>query len=84
MRSKYTCTLGSLTLCVKSTADQHTLDVRVTKKRGSVFQHALNIRPGTVLHLVARKRTTYVRVRVFLPRVRYGRLVAGGVVCVEP
>jgi hypothetical protein len=81
---KYSCSLGPLTLCVRETADPNTLDVRVTHKPAArPFEQALVIRPGTVLCLHAARRSRYVRVRLFNPRIRYGRLVAGGLVLVD-
>ncbi len=77
---KFTCTLGPLTLCVRETGPK-LLDVRVVRRATrSLFQHALTIRPGTVLRLSAKgKPARFVQAKVFAPRVQYGRLVAGGV-----
>jgi hypothetical protein len=81
---KYTCFLGPLTLCVSETSIPNTLDVRVTRKpRARTFEQALVIRPGTVLCLHTARASRYVRVRVFNPRVQYGRLVAGGLAVVD-
>lgn len=76
---KFKCTLGPLTLCVKENHPKH-LDVRVVRRSpSSVFQHALHIRPGTLLKLTSKNLTRFVRAKVFVPRVHSGRLVAGGV-----
>ena len=81
---KYTCFLGPLTLCVSETSIPNTLDIRVTRKpRARTFEQALVIRPGTVLCLHTARASRYVRVRVFNPRVQYGRLVAGGLAVVD-
>lgn len=81
---QYTCFLGPLTLCVRETSDPSTLSVMVTRKpRARTFEQALVIRPGTVLCLHTARRSKYVRVRVFNPRIQYGRLVAGGTVVVD-
>jgi hypothetical protein len=82
---KYSCSLGPLTLCVRETADPGTLDVRVTRKPAArMFEQALVIRPGTVLCLHAPRRPdVYVRVRLFNPRIQYGRLAAGGLALVD-
>ena len=81
---KYTCFLGPLTLCVRETSDPSTLSVMVTRKpRARTFEQALVIRPGTVLCLHTARRSKYVRVRLFNPRIQYGRLVAGGTVVVD-
>ena len=81
---KYTCFLGPLTLCVSETSIPNTLDLRVTRKpRARTFEQALVIRPGTVLCLHTARASRYVRVRVFNPRVQYGRLVAGGLAVVD-
>jgi hypothetical protein len=74
----YACALGPLTLSVRTTADPKRLDVRVVHKQGSLFQHALTIRPGITLKLVKHKAARFVKVRAFAPRLRYGHLVAGG------
>lgn len=76
---KFKCTLGPLTLSVREIAPKR-LDVRVVRRAtASLFQHALTIRPGTVLRLAAKgKPPLFVRAKVFVPRVHYGRLVAGG------
>ena len=70
MHAKYSCVLGALTLSVRTTADPKRLDARVVQKRGSVFQHALTIRPGTVLKLAKHKAVRFVTVRAFAPRIR--------------
>ena len=81
---QYTCFLGPLTLCVRETSDPSTLSVMVTRKpRARTFEQALVIRPGTVLCLHTARRSKYVRVRLFNPRLQYGRLVAGGTVVVD-
>ena len=81
---QYTCFLGPLTLCVRETSDPSTLSVMVTRKpRARTFEQALVIRPGTVLCLHTARRSKYVRVRLFNPRIQYGRLVAGGTVVVD-
>lgn len=81
---KYTCFLGPLTLCVRETADPNAYEVRVTQKpRARTFEQALVIRQGTVLCLHAARTSKYVRVRVFNPRIQYGRLAAGGVLLVD-
>ena len=81
---KYTCFFGALTLCVRETPDPNTFDVRVTHKpRARTFEQSLVIRPGTILCFHTPRRSTYVRARVFNPRIQYGRLVAGGVLVVD-
>lgn len=80
---KFRCELGPLTLSVRE-SEPNRLDVRVVRRQAgsSLFEHALVIRPGTVLRLVrGRRESRYVLVKVFVPRLQYrGRCVAGGVV----
>ena len=81
---KYTCFLGPLTLFVRETSSPSTLEVRVTHKpRARTFEQALVIRPGTTLCLHTARGSKYVRARVFIPRVHYGHLVAGGTLVVD-
>ena len=81
---KYQCTLGALRLSLRETADPNTFNVRVTAKPADPFQQALTIRPGTILGLRRRGADTrFVKVRVFAPRLRYGKLIAGGLATVE-
>lgn len=84
--NKYRCHLGALRLCLRETADPNTFDVRVVAKPANPFAQALTIRAGTVLGLERRKGVVrFVKVRVFAPRIQYGRTVAGGVlVCYAP
>lgn len=76
----YSCALGPLTLSVRPTSDPKRLDVRVTKKPTDKFQQALIIRPGITLRLVKNKAFRVVQVKAFAPRIRYGHMVAGGIV----
>jgi hypothetical protein len=79
MHKKYACTHGQLRLCVRETGETGQFDVRVVRKpKGEAFQQALIIRPGTVLTLTRGKGTRFVKAGVFLPRIRYGKLIAGG------
>lgn len=79
MNKKFLCRYGQLTLCVRETDSSNQVDVRVTRKpKNSLFQQALTIRPGTVLKLTRGKQVRFVKAGVFLPRIRYGKLVAGG------
>jgi hypothetical protein len=77
---RYRCILGPLTLCVRFKSPK-SLDLRVVhRSTASPFQHALTIRPGTVLRLFRkREEAQFVKAKVFNPRIQYGRFVAGGV-----
>ena len=80
---KYICHHGTLTLSVRETARAGTFKARVVgRKPADVFQHALVIRPGTVLTLRKGKRETrFVQVQAFAPKLQYGgRMVASGVI----
>lgn len=79
---KYTCMLDGFRLCVRETENPLTMDVRVVRKPH--FNSALTIKSGTVLRLVHRKTTQFVQARIFVPRLRYGHLVAGGVLTLMP
>jgi hypothetical protein len=71
-------------LFIRETSDPNTLEVRVTHKpRARTFEQSLVIRPGMVLCLHTARASKYVRVRVFNPRIQYGRLVAGGTLVVD-
>lgn len=82
-KGKYTCQFGALTLSVRETERPGTFKARVVRKPCDRFQHALVIRPGTVLVLRRRKQTRHIQVSAFAPRLQYGgRLVASGVITV--
>ena len=80
--SKFRCVLGALTLCMRECGPKQ-FDVRVVARSAScsAFEHALIIRPGTMLKLTRRRsRARFVQAKVFVPRLQYrGRFVAGGV-----
>ena len=79
---KFRCVLGALTLCMRERGPKQ-FDVRVVARSAacSCFEHALIIRPGTMLKLTRRRRPArFVQAKVFVPRLQYrGRFVAGGV-----
>ena len=82
--NKFQCTLGPLRLFIRETSDRNTFNVRVTAKPGNPFQQALTIHAGTILGLEHRgKVVKFVKVKTFAPRLRYGKLIAGGLVVVE-
>ena len=82
---KFQCKLNALRLSLRETADANTFNVRVTAKPADPFQQALTIRPGTILRLERRgAETQFVKVKIFAPRIRYGKMVAGGLLTCEP
>ena len=83
---KYSIILGRLTLSARETDDPLELDVRIVRRPpGALFEHALIIRPGTILKLTTGRATTrFVKVSVFIPRMHYnGRPIAGGILRLE-
>jgi hypothetical protein len=78
---KYACVHKELKLCVSETETANKLKVRVTKKpKNRPFHQSLIITPGTTLCLCKGKIRKYITVRLFIPRIQYGKLVAGGVI----
>lgn len=83
MSHKYSCHHDSLTLSIRTTDSPLRLRVQVTKKPDNPFRQALLIRPGTVLRLQKGKAAFFVRVRVFCPRINYGRIVSCGELVID-
>lgn len=79
---KFSCTLDGFKLCVRETENPLTMDVRVVRKPR--FNQALTIKPGTVMRLVDRRTSHIVQARLFVPRLRYGHLIAGGILTLMP
>jgi hypothetical protein len=78
---KYTCVHKELKLCVTQTEAKNKFKVRVTQKpKNKVFNQSLIITPGTTLCLCKGKTRTYITVRLFIPKIQYGKFVASGVV----
>jgi hypothetical protein len=84
----FRCLFGGHVLSVRFGKEPGTLNIRVTKRAKDVFAQGLVIPSNTVLQLQPvrpRKNndTHLVTVRVFVPKIQYGRMVASGTATVD-